>query len=92
MRFLILAIAIMCYSPGSQAAGRIFTFLEGTIIERNQEMVVLSTSEGVYWISAGRPVNWLRKLSGKNRFSFWVRVDQIRRFRPASVNTADLTP
>jgi hypothetical protein len=92
MRFLILTIALLCYSPGSQA-GRIFTFLEGTIIERNKQTVVLSTTEGIYWINAGRPLSWLRKLSGKNRFSFWVRVDQIRRFRPATVNTAaELSP
>jgi hypothetical protein len=93
MRFLILTIALLCYSPGSQA-GRIFTFLEGTIIERNKETVVLSTNDGIYWINASRhPLSWLRKLSGKNRFSFWVRVDQIRRFRPASVSTAaELSP
>ena len=66
---------------------------EVTVIERNKETVVLSTSEGIYWINAGRPLSWLRKLSGKNRFSFWVRVDQIRRFRPAEVGTAaELSP
>lgn len=91
MRFLILTIALFCYSPGSQA-GRIFTFLEGTVIERSQQTVVLSTSEGTYWIDAGRPLSWKRKLPGKNRISFWVRVDQIRRFRPATIKTASEFP
>ncbi|MGE3760291.1 MAG: hypothetical protein AB7H97_21175 [Pseudobdellovibrionaceae bacterium] len=82
MRVLILAFALLLQTPAAHA-GRIFTFLEGTIIEKNKEVVVLSTQEGVYWINTTvSPLNWLRRLAGKNEFSFWVRVDQIQRFRP----------
>lgn len=82
MRVLILAFTIFVLSPSAHA-GKISTFLEGTIIEKNKEMVVLSTQEGVYWIKTTMaPLNWLRSLGGHNEFSFWVRVDQIQRFRP----------
>lgn len=82
MRALLLSFALLLQAPSAHA-GKIFTFLEGTIIEKNREMVVLSTQEGVYWIkTTAAPLNWLRRLAGKNQFSFWVRIDQIQRFRP----------
>ena len=81
MRTLILA-GLILFSSAPANAGRIFTFLEGQIVERSKSQVVIATVDGVYWVDSTRPLSWLRKLEGTTKISFWIRMDQIKRFRP----------
>ncbi len=82
MRSIVLVGMLLFCAPQAHA-GRIFTFLEGQVIDRSSTRLVIATLDGTYWISAKRPLNWLRKIDGsKTHISFWVRIDQIQRFRP----------
>ncbi len=73
----------MIWFPGQASAGtKISTFMEGTLIEKTLEQWVVMTNEGTYWIKLNRPLSWIRRSEAGTKISFWVRIDQITRFRP----------
>ncbi len=82
MRFYVL-IALMIWFPGQDSAGtKISTFMEGTVVEKTLDQWVVMTNEGTYWIKLNRPLSWIRRSEAGTKISFWVRIDQITRFRP----------
>lgn len=81
MRCFALVVLLACWPQTSLAGGRISTFMEGIILEKTVDQWVVATNEGTYWIKMSRPLSWVRRNPG-TRISFWVRLDQITRFRP----------
>ena len=81
MRF-IAAIAFYFLFPASvHADTKISTYLEGVLKKKTKQEWVIETAHGIYWVALTRPPNWVRK-TANDGISFWVRVDQIKRFRP----------
>lgn len=79
---IFLALFLLPLIPSrSSADGRMSTYLEGKIVSKSTGEWVVATEEGIYWITMDRPASWKRSLP-KGRVSFWIAVDQIRRFRP----------
>jgi hypothetical protein len=87
MRYYVL-IALLLWLPAPAHAGnRISTFMEGTLVEKSFDQWVIETKEGTYWIKLTRPLSWIRRQT-PTKISFWVRIDQITRFRPVKTLSA----
>lgn len=84
MRYVILLIGLMLAFPAyaHQSNSRISTFLEGQLLERTAKHWVIQTTDGVYWVDLKRPPSWVRRNHDREIVSFWVRIDQIARYRP----------
>lgn len=81
---LYVFFALMIWLPSHAEAGtKISTFMEGTLVEKTLEQWVVTTNEGTYWIKLNRPLSWIRRSEAGTKISFWVRIDQITRFRPS---------
>lgn len=87
-KFLVpIALALFTLLPlQANAAARFSTYLEGTVVQRTNRLLVVASSQGTYWINLRRPISYTHRIS-QTRIGFWVGVDQITKFRP-TVNTA----
>lgn len=77
--FLGLFLSLPTYAQGK---AKISTFLEGRLVERSAHYWVVQTDEGVYWLDVRRPPSWVRRDERNHTISFWVRKEQIMRYRP----------
>ena len=91
MRFYVLIALIIWLPVKADARTKISTFMEGTLIEKTMKQWVVLTNEGTYWIKLNRPLSWIRRIEAGTKISFWVRIDQITRFRPTK-ETVSLNP
>jgi|GEM_PF-6611176 len=87
MKFFFLTAFLILLPATSHARSKISTFMEGTLVEKSINQWVVLTKEGTYWINLTRPPSWIRRGETGTHISFWVRTDQISRFRPSGQAT-----
>lgn len=75
---ILLSFAL--WSPLSHA-GRMSTYIQGTIIKKTRSFWVVQTSYGRYWISVKRHPSYTRKYNSIET-GFWVQLRDVKRFRP----------
>lgn len=92
MRIFLVTVLLMILTPSqSFAKTKLSTFIKGTLVEKSPKQWIVHNHEGTYWIKISRPPNWVRR-EGGGKISFWVKIDQITRFRPVKMSTASAEP
>lgn len=79
-RFIALILAFAMWSLPAHA-GKMSTYIQGTVIKKTPAYWVVQTDNGYYWISVDRPVSYTTKIS-EIETGFWVQTTDIKRFRP----------
>ncbi len=87
MRILFLAALFAIAPVESQAESKLSTYIQGTLVAKSVKQWVVHNNEGTYWIKLSRRPNWVRR-ERDGKISFWVKIDQIKRFRPVKMSTA----
>jgi hypothetical protein len=87
VRALVTALILCVFISPTAHAGRISTYIEGTIIKKSSAVWVVQTRTGTYWISVVRPPSFTRKIS-EIETGFWVQLRDIKRFRPTEAHAA----
>lgn len=76
----LVILVLLMWSPLSHA-GRMSTYIKGTVIKKSRSHWVVQTAEGTYWLTVFRPPSYTKKYN-EIETGFWVQLRDIKKFRP----------